>query len=112
MLLMYTYQLSSVHNLQYSSFRHMEKEEGYLYLEGYIPTSGSGVTIATGYDLGHGPNIFNCLNDADLKAKLTPYRGLKTRTAVAKKGLNAKDLKLNLAEAKDIDRCMLEHNKK
>ena len=90
----------------------MEKEEGYMYLEGYIPTAGSGVTIATGYDLGHGPNIFGCLNDSALKAKLTPYKGLKTRAAVANKGLHAKNLKLKLTEAMEIDRCMLQHNKK
>ena len=90
----------------------MEKEEGYMFLEGYIPTSRSGVTIATGYDLGYGPDLFNCLNDEKLKSKLTPYRGLKSKTAVANKGLNAKNLKITLKEAKAIDQCMLEHNKR
>ena len=90
----------------------MEQVEGYMYLEGYIPTSRSGVTIATGYDLGWGPDIFGCLNDANLESKLTPYRGLKSQSAVANKGLNAKNLKVNLDEAKAIDQCMLDHNKK
>ena len=90
----------------------MEKEEGYMYLEGYIPKSSSGVTIATGYDLGWGPNIFGCLNDATLESKLTPYKGLKSRYAVANKGLNPKNLKVTLDEAKAIDKYMLDHNKK
>ena len=90
----------------------MEKEEGYMFLEGYIPKPASGVTIATGYDLGHGPNIFSCLNDAALVAKLKPYKGLKTQDAVTNAGLSAKSLKISLSQAKEIDRCMLEHNKK
>ena len=90
----------------------MEKEEGYMYLQGYIPTDGSGVTIGTGYDLGHGPNIFDCLNNMGLKEKLTPYKGLKTRAAVAAAGLSEKNLKVSLSEAKKIDQCMLEHNKR
>ena len=90
----------------------MEKEEGYMFLEGYIPTAGSGVTIATGYDLGHGPNIFCCLNDTALKTKLTPFRGLKTRAAVKNANLNAKDLRISLDEAKMIDQCMLDYNKR
>ena len=92
--------------------RHMEKEEGYMYLEGYIPTRRSGVTIATGYDLGWGPDIFGCLNDAKLESKLTPFRGLKSRSAVANKGLDPKNLKVKLDEAKAIDQCMLDHNRK
>ena len=95
------------------SFRHMEKEEGYMFLEGYIPTSRSGVTIATGYDLCWGSNIFfSCLNDEKLKSKLSPNRGLKSRSEFADKGLNAKSLKMKLEEAKAIDQCMLDHNKK
>ena len=53
-----------------------------MYLEGYIPRDGSGVTIATGFDLGHGPDIFGCLDDVNLKSKLTPFKGLKTRAEV------------------------------
>ena len=90
----------------------MEKEEGYLFLEGYIPSSKSGVTIATGYDLGNGPDISNCLDDGVLKSKLAPYKGLETKAAVANKGLSASNLKISLEEAKEIDRCMLDHNKK
>ena len=51
----------------------MEKEEGYMYLEGYIPRDGSGVTIATGFDLGHGPDIFGCLDDV-FKPKVLKYK--------------------------------------
>ena len=90
----------------------MEKEEGYMYLEGYIPTAGSGVTIATGYDLGHGPDIFSCMDDATLKSKVTPFKGLKTRAEVTNKGLKAKDLRITLDEAKLIDQCVLDYNKR
>ena len=90
----------------------MEKEEGYMFLEGYIPTAGSGVTIATGYDLGHGPDIFGCLDDANLKSKLTPFKGLKTRASVTNQNLNAKDLRVTLDEAKMIDQCALDYNKR
>ena len=54
---------------------------GYVHLEGYIPADSSGVTIATGYDLGHGDDISACVGRA-LWAKLAPYRNLKTRVSL------------------------------
>jgi len=91
--------------------KHLEKVEGYMHLCGYIPSKKSGVTIATGYDLGHGPDISKCLNDKT-NAKLERYKGHKTKAEVAKAGLKAEDLKVCLKHAKEIDSCLLDHNKK
>ena len=55
--------------------RHLQKVEGGTWLEGYIPNADSGVTIATGYDLGAGPDLQDCLNDKNLWDALTPLRG-------------------------------------
>src|SRR6185503_18482812 len=61
--------------------------EGAGILKGYVPvskTSNSGVTIATGVDLGQASEqqIDNWAIDDSLKTKLKPYCGLKKQDAV------------------------------
>ena len=62
--------------------RHLQNVEGGIWLEGYIPRAGSGMTVATGYDLGFGPDLQSCLNDPNLWAALTPLRGLQGVSAI------------------------------
>jgi hypothetical protein len=62
----------------------------------YIPTSGSGVTIGTGVDLGQQSS--SSLTDMGVPAALVqrfkPYLGLKTEAAVHNAGLNENNLKV------------------
>lgn len=94
--------------------KHVNKAEGGLYLKGYIPTSGSGVTIASGVDLGQqseaGLKRKGVEGNASFWAKLRPYLGLSTREAVTKAGLDPKDLKLTLQEGLDLDDAFNEDN--
>lgn len=82
----------------------ISKKEGGSKLKGYVPDpkkSKSGVTIATGFDLGaRGPQDIEGLSP-ELQAKLTPYLGLKKESALA--AIQAKPLKITAAEAKEID---------
>lgn len=83
--------------------------EGGQQLQGYVPApdqSNSGVTIATGFDLG-------ARNLADLQSlgisgtlleQLTPYLGLKKQDAV--RALEAMPLKITADDAKVIDRAV------
>jgi hypothetical protein len=85
--------------------------EGGAILSGYVPDpdlSKSGVTIATGFDLGQwSPDDFKRLNlSASLTAKLLPYVGLKQDAAV--KYLSANPLTITQAEAADLDRVAQE----
>ena len=41
--------------------RHFDKTEGGVWLTGYIPKPGSGLTIASAYDAGQLPDIQSCL---------------------------------------------------
>ena len=82
----------------------INKKEGGSKLNGYVPDpkgSKSGVTIATGFDLGaRGPKDLKGLSP-DLQAKLAPYLGLQKQDAVSM--LGQRPLKITAAEAKEID---------
>ena len=73
--------------------KHLELTEGNSWLEGYIPKAGSGVTVALGYDLGHGPDIKSCLNDPSLWSVLKPFRGLKSVKSLKSAGYKVVSLK-------------------
>lgn len=87
----------------------LSAREGGIRLDGYVPApagSKSGVTIATGCDLGQ-------RNRADLRAlrlplslidKLAPYLGVTRSDAV--KLLNEKPLRISLLEAQLIDKAV------
>lgn len=83
----------------------ISKKEGGSKLEGYVPNpegSKSGVTVATGFDLGaRGPQDIKGLTP-ELQAKLMPFLGLKGPDAAA--ALAAQGLKITAAEAKEIDK--------
>ena len=90
-------------------YKFISQLEGGQILKGYVPLpqrSKSGVTIATGFDLGQ-------RNQADLKklnlpasliTKLTPYLGLKQQQA--QKALNTSPLTISILEASLIDKAV------
>ena len=83
--------------------------EGGQILEGYVPAvekSQSGVTIATGVDLGQKSEAsIDALAIPDtLKAKLKPYAGMKKRTALD--FLNENPLSITAEEASALDRAI------
>lgn len=90
-------------------FSFISKLEGGQQLKGYVPASAasnSGVTIATGFDLG-------ARNEADLKklklstaliTKLKPYLSLKKTAAVNK--LRATPISIIKSEADAIDKAV------
>ena len=99
--------------------KHLADVEGNIWLEGYIPLPGSGVTIATGYDLGHGPDLSSCLANSDLWNRLSPFRDLKTVSEIEEAGytldtedfwagdqLYPKQPIITLKEARNIDCCL------
>ena len=78
-------------------------------MDGYVPDphgSRSGVTIATGFDLGaRNANDLRLLNlPRDLVAKLTPYLGFQSHDAV--RVLRRAPLTITEAEAAAIDRAV------
>jgi len=83
----------------------ISQKEGGSKLEGYVPDptgSKSGVTIATGFDLGaRGPQDIKGLSP-ELQAKLAPFLGLKGEKAVV--ALKFRELKITAKEAKEIDK--------
>ena len=84
------------------------KKEGYE-LTGYIPTKGSGVTIARGFDIGQfSTSQINSLfeDHPDLRDKLLPYAGLSTKRKVKKAGLDPEDLVIEDPEAETITRVL------
>ena len=88
------------------NWKFISEKEGDRKLKGYVPNpdkSDSGVTIATGFDLGaRGPQDLLGLSPK-LKAKLTPYLGFKKRDAE----IRLKDfgpLNITAAEASEIDK--------
>ncbi|MFV0575020.1 MAG: pesticin C-terminus-like muramidase, partial [Vibrio sp.] len=86
-------------------FDFIKQLEGFK-LEGYVPdpkNSQSGVTIATGFDLGarNLNDLYNLRLSDDVIELLTPYLGLKKEKAV--KALKEKPLVLNENQAKDIE---------
>jgi lysozyme-like predicted toxin len=83
--------------------------EGAALARGYVPnpdTSNSGVTIATGFDLGQRSRaqIESMGLPGDLAAKLVPYLGLKGRAALGY--LNAHPLVLTADEVAAIDQAV------
>ena len=83
----------------------ISSKEGGSKLKGYVPDpdgSKSGVTIATGFDLG--ARTMNDLKglSPELQAKLAPFLGLKGEKAVA--ALKSRGLKITAKEAKEIDK--------
>jgi len=90
-------------------YKFLSDREGGRKLLGYVPASNnskSGVTIATGFDLGQ-------RNEADLKKlklsktlidKLKPYLGATKKDALA--AIKKKPLMLNAAQAEEIDKVV------
>ena len=77
--------------------------EGYV-LKGYVPnpeTSNSGVTVASGVDLGQMQASQLTSLPQDLQALLAPYLGLKKAAAVA--ALQAAPLTITAAQADALD---------
>lgn len=83
----------------------ISKKEGGSALKGYVPDpdgSKSGVTIATGFDLG-ARNIKDLEGlPQDLQSKLAPYLGLQGQNAAAM--LRQRPLEITAKEAKQIDK--------
>lgn len=83
----------------------ISKKEGGSKLNGYVPDpdgSKSGVTIATGFDLG-ARNIKDLEGlPQDLQSKLAPYLGLQGQNAAAM--LRQRPLEITAKEAKQIDK--------
>jgi hypothetical protein len=78
------------------------KQEGASITRGYVPLadkSQSGVTIATGFDIGQQSNLD--MLRADLRDRLAPYLHLKG--ADAKAFLQKHPLEISVADAKAID---------
>lgn len=90
--------------------KHLEQVEQF-WVRGYQPTSGSGVTIASGYDIGYGTDVSGCTGRA-LWSKLKPYRCCRSKASLARHGLKARDLRLNVVEAYKIDTCTKQINLK
>jgi hypothetical protein len=82
--------------------------EGGPVLRGYVPDpdgSNSGVTIATGFDIGQRSlNDLHSMLSPELAKKLAPYYGLKKRLAVA--ALQKKPLRITAEQAAEIDQCV------
>lgn len=80
--------------------------EGGPALKGYVPdpkNSNSGVTIATGFDIGQRSlnELYN-LFAPELAKKLAPYYGLKKQKAVA--ALQKTPLRITAEQAEEIDK--------
>jgi hypothetical protein len=90
------------------NFGFISQLEGGPVLKGYVPEpeySSSGVTIATGFDLGQrsADEVMQML-PVSLARKLSPYCGQKKRAAV--RTLNALPLQITAGEAELIDLCV------
>lgn len=90
-------------------YKFISQLEGGQVLKGYVPLpqrSKSGVTIATGFDLGQRNQVdITKLNlPASLVTKLTPYLGLKQHQA--QKALKARPLIISTLEASLIDKAV------
>ncbi len=81
----------------------ISQHEGGQKLEGYWPGRNSGVTVATGVDLGQRNMIdLNRLNlTPDLKKKLEPYLGIKGDPA--RRLLAERPLKITKMDADQLD---------
>lgn len=104
------------------------KQEGKLYTTGYVPypthvkkghtqaelqkaqkKNHSGVTIATGFDIGQNnlSDLNNLKLSAELIKKFTPYLGLKQQAAVD--FLNKNPLVITIEQAKEVDLAYQKH---
>lgn len=86
-------------------WKFISQKEGGSKLKGYVPDpkkSQSGVTIATGFDLGARSEKDIATLSPALQAKLIPYLGLKKENAIA--ALKARPLMITPDEAKEIDK--------
>lgn len=91
----------------------IEEVEGKAITKGYVPdskNSNSGVTIATGVDLGSKGQDFLDKLSPELANKLKPYVGLKKEKAVEK--LKEKPLIISNKEAEELDDIVYENVKK
>lgn len=96
-------------------WKFISEQEGSQKLVGYIPstpgfTNQSGVTIATGFDIGQhsAPQLRNLFGSTPLFKKLSPYANLKQ--ASARKALAQQPLNITAAEALQIDTA-IKHRK-
>lgn len=90
-------------------YKFISDREGGSITEAYVPASEvskSGVTVATGFDLGqrNESDLNNLGLSAELVTKLKPYLG-KTAKA-ASDALSAKSLTISAAEATEIDKAV------
>jgi GH24 family phage-related lysozyme (muramidase) len=90
-------------------YKFLSDLEGGSKTSGYVPAAGvskSGVTIATGFDLGQrNESDLNRLNlNAVLVKKLKPYLGLKAKSA--QDYLKKNPLQISVAEAQSIDKSV------
>lgn len=88
------------------NFGFISELEGGPALKGYVPdpkNSNSGVTIATGFDIGQRSlnELYN-LFAPELAKKLAPYYGLKKQKAVA--ALQKTPLRITAEQAEEIDK--------
>lgn len=89
------------------NFGFISELEGGPALKGYVPdpkNSNSGVTIATGFDIGQRSlnELYN-LFAPELAKKLAPYYGLKKQKAVA--ALQKTPLRITAEQAAEIDKA-------
>ena len=82
------------------TLRHLKDREGYATV-GYFPTSSSGVTISVGIDLGQQTLAGLTAKgiSSTILAKLKPYIGYTSKSALYAAGLNERNLVLTTAEA-------------
>jgi hypothetical protein len=90
------------------NFGFISELEGGPALKGYVPdpkNSNSGVTIATGFDIGQRSlNELYSLFTPELAKKLAPYYGLKKQKAVAE--LQKTPLRITAEQAAEIDQVV------
>jgi hypothetical protein len=95
--------------LEKIDYKFLSDLEGGSKTNGYVPAAGvskSGVTIATGFDLGQrNENDLKALKlSTTLTAKLKPYLGLKGKSA--QDSLKKKPLLINSLDAQAIDKAV------
>lgn len=90
-------------------YKFLSELEGGSQIRGYVPAAGvskSGVTIATGFDLGQRDekDLKRLKLNPTLITKLKPYLGLKSKDAQAK--LKSTPLLITANQASDIDKAV------
>jgi len=91
------------------AFSRAIEHEGGSQSTGYIPTEGSGVTIAAGLDLGQWTeaSLRNLGISEETIAVLSPYMGFTTRSQVEEAQLRPQDLQLTPAQETEINEAVL-----